>query len=717
MEIKRENHTPQETSNHSEKSEKREKIKNKRLQVLSKNSKERSEIKKQLPEKASNNFKDFLNSKGEVAVEKVEKFKQTIDPGILSRLNQKKPGLIREIFTTPNQGPKWQFKCWGNSKVQKRISLVEVLWGKFLPEVKVNNHLAKASGPGGPYFYENPAGYAAIVEGTQIEELAQTKSVEEVKKLQTEINKPLNKKEKTEIEEIIEKTKSKKENSNNKIIETLQLQSENSDYLKQQIVLASRIQKVPLQSLLEVISNQNYPKGFYSIRANWQPESIIFCSARGLKINEKRYLEMGLNPFEKDGSYNSNFLFFSKNNYLPSNLKPKKIGKFSLNSKSFSSIKNRETVFLNASDLAPSLQKAIQESGPSYRKNPAIKAVGKNGIDTFQVEKNKLNDKYEIPSNGLFAGTILSSSKPLPEMKGQKANLILFAHGTAGFNSPGRYKSAMNNLGLRGENHITAAPEDAVPSRLHQGKKYHGYPYYSWNNLAATDGRPKFITYFSNLVSALEKNGPKITSLSMAGHSGGGFFLEKILDYFPTGEIPYKNPETGESRNIRINLLFDADSQYYGPQAAAFGYFSNSFYKAIKDNINSNSFNDKQELKRTLEKICLPISQDFLQKISANYQASEGGVKARINLPAMCKRIANQIIENYSNKILDGSFNSYKPPHYFSSYTAQGWKHQRAMQKTMAQISQKSPAISSVETDGHGKAFSHYFEQALTKRS
>lgn len=698
--------------------------------VLESQQKKRKEIEKNLPPRAPKKNDFYLNEAGKVRVELVEHYKTTINPATLTGLNQKMPGLIRKVFCRPEEGSKWKFCCWGNLAVQKRISLVEVCWMRFLPKIKVNGREALSAGLSGPYFFATkPKGYAAIVEGTFIEEPPKNeqKPAAEVKKLRAKISAPP----KPEEQKILDAfTASIPSNSLNTVSKKQpegvnspenSLNSEEKKTLAEQILLAARVQDVPLQELVKAILSHDYPVGFYSINKSWAMESLVMCTARGMKINMEHYKDMGLSPFIRNTkNLSKEFLHFNRTNLLSPGVKAAKISTW-INKTAYGRAgvpKNHPTVFIEPQNMPPHLAAAIRNSGPKYRRNPALKAIGKDGIDTFKNHTDRLYGKYEIASENLFAGTILCSSKPLNQMK--TANLVLFAHGTAGFNGPGRFNGAMNALGKQGENHITAAPEDAVPTGVHTGSKYTGYPYYGWNNFAAPGGKPKFIRYMSRLISSLEAAGPKITGISMAGHSGGGFFLETMLKYFPSGEIPFIDPKTKEKRQIRINMFFDADSQYYGPEAAAHAYLSSNFFHVIKNSSEIQtaiSEGNREKISNQLRKYTDPILETLLSIMAKHYQQAAGAIKNRINLESMTRNVANNLIKMFTEKALDGSLKNYKAPNYMSTFTDRGWKHQRAMQQTMAELATKNPAISSFQAGGHGMAFSEYFQKAISSRA
>lgn len=639
-----------------------------------------------------NAVKTYLNKEGKVDMDKVKSHLVAIKVPTLYSLEKIHPGLMLSLLFTKRPDGTYIFKP-ANGEQEKLIGLADVL--RFMPavrEVTINGHKATRRGLAGSFYFTQRGnrGYGAILGGyaVKIGKAAKEKEMKKIREqyaIKPEVQKVFN----TEIAKLYPKSPT-----------------------KQQLIISTAINEgiEPLAfiKIMKDAQNGNFPLGFQSLSVHTPFETMVRWSARMTRINQEKYeVITGLSartdiPQKKKskeklpkvsadyslyGKYSPQFIYFNIHGRLPGTMK----AKYESQWRKTYSPRYSKPKFIDSRSFekysSPKLRQlkaAMDRTG--IRQMPAESYRGKKTFD--HLNGGQIRGKYEFPSNGVFAGTHMTSSKRLDEMKGQNATLDLVFPGIGG-SARNRFNKAYNVLG---GNRISAGIEDAFPTKLNK----RGGPYYLWRNIRSLEDPQRknaLTTYLSSLITALEAQGVKINELTVNGHSGGGLMLHYFAKLFPGGEIPLKI--NGQNRIIRIKGYFAADSHYFHNTEFFNVYYAHKFKHAIMQDTqlvgmiralhgaNMPTAEKNALIKKITERIdkkCTDASLasfGYLQESLRYSQRKKGGY----TLHRTANEVIHQMRQEVIKKALNGTIASWRPPRYHATALDTCWQHQMRLHR------------------------------------
>ncbi len=670
------------------------------------------------------NLSTYLKEDKTVNQEMVERLKKSIPVSILYKLEARKPGLILEVMFE-KKGDEYTFRP-GNRKQARYIGMADVL-RHFLKKrtIQVNGRPAKRQGLAGAFFYENPPGYAAINTDFRVKI---GKEVSEADFEQIKRKHALSKAQQQEIQGLSSAPGRK--------------------FTKNQvtyIMTAAINEGVDPVALLKALKNGAYPKGFQKLTGNEPFAVLVRWAARLMSINEKRFKALTGKKTREGKRYTRDFIQYNTTGQMPAHIRllPGAYRRW-MSSRRYSYQKPKfiDTKAINAKSPAEvqRLRRAMALHDISARKAPAETWAG---AKTFENIRGYLRGKFHVPSNGIFAGSHLHSTKRIEAMRGQNVTLDLFFPGTLGY-ARGRYNSAMRNLGH--QNRISVGVEDAFPARVHGGAKYRGRPYYSWRNLRAlpeAKQKAAIATYLSNMVAALEARGLNVNELTMSGHSGGGIMLHHIAKLFPSGAIPIRTKKG--ARTLRIKGYFGADSHYFQNTEFFNVYYGHEFrnsllgdnrvkklssqitsltqrIKAATDETQKDYLKRKRkdlalELRDRIKQLVEEIRQRSIRALNSIPQTAKG--RKAYTLRQIMDATAQQMYKVVLKKAMDGTLAKWQPPKYYGAGLRDWWNHQKRFHHLAQQLSSAVPGQITYhykgQVTGHGQSFLGFITNALRK--
>jgi len=701
----------------------------------------------------------YLDKKGKFDIKKIKSYKSAIPTRILMMLP---PKILRDAYFTKS-GSEYTFRP-PNRRIEIYLSLKICFADK--PEIRggtINGQQVVRKGLAGSFFYVRngaPYSYGAIYADSKFNTGKKLTSIQ-----LTALEKKYPKASATQKKRVTHLVKS--------------IFPGKLELATQLILTHARNEGInPVtfaQAFVESKKTGRYPSGIIHLSGREDIRVLIPWYASLISIKEQEFKASAKKGQLKDssGSYSKKFLSFAhsgtftKKTKLHANYYKRWIHRGKLRYRNETTISST-----SLSKMDPVKYRRLQRLMYNDRLR-RLPAGAYKQEKTFDGMKGNLRGRWAIPSGGVFAGSHISSEKSFEQLKGKKVTLDLMFPGIRG-SARGRF----NHTYRAGENRIGVGIEDAFPirSRMKHGREQAIYLWRNMMSLNPAQRRSRLITYFSNLVKALEGRGLTINECTMSGHSGGGRMLHYIAELFPGGQIPLNfNDKNGKPKTLRIKGYFAADSHYFENSELYNSYFSHEYKDAVigdqelsklTSKYKASSEAEKQILRKKIKertkKICdiktVKAIYDFmyaniskpeykakLADMFKNYgvekilnifhnHTTAGSMnilfrnrnaylaiynarqkRTRSYVPRRMIMVGSQVQKEIVKMLLRGSLSKWEPPKYYATALDTMWRHQARLHR-WGKVINGHKGVQYVDISGknnHWNASGRYIRQAL----